>query len=52
MPTPGNQTEYDLIVIGSEPAGQKAALAAAKGRFRVALIERRQVVAFDGLNKL
>ena len=36
--------EYDLIVIGSGPAGQKAALAASKGRFHVALVERREVV--------
>ena len=36
--------EYDLIVIGSGPAGQKAALAAAKQRCRVALVERQQVV--------
>ena len=35
---------YDLIVIGSGPAGQKAALTAAKQRCRVALIERRAVV--------
>jgi NAD(P) transhydrogenase len=39
-----HDTTYDLIVIGSGPAGQKAALAAAKHRYRVALIERRQVV--------
>jgi NAD(P) transhydrogenase len=36
--------EYDLIVIGSGPAGQKAALAAAKQRCRVGLIEKTQVV--------
>jgi NAD(P) transhydrogenase len=36
--------EYDLIVIGSGPAGQKAALAAAKHRVRVALIEQCQVI--------
>lgn len=36
--------DYDLIVIGSGPAGQKAALAAAKQRFRVALIERLLVL--------
>jgi NAD(P) transhydrogenase len=36
--------DYDLIVIGSGPAGQKAALAAAKQQVRVALIEQRQVV--------
>ena len=35
---------YDLVVIGSGPAGQKAALAAAKLRRRVALVERRQVM--------
>jgi NAD(P) transhydrogenase len=35
---------YDLIVIGSGPAGQKAALAAAKHGGRVALVERRQVI--------
>jgi NAD(P) transhydrogenase len=36
--------KYDLIVIGSGPAGQKAALTAAKQRFRVAIVERRQVM--------
>ncbi len=36
--------QYDLIVIGSGPSGQKAALAAAKHRRRVALIEKNQVV--------
>jgi NAD(P) transhydrogenase len=33
-------TTYDLIVIGSGPAGQKAAFNAAKMRKRVALVER------------
>src|SRR6266852_4183968 len=32
--------EYDLVVIGSGPAGQKGAIAAAKARKRVALIDR------------
>ena len=36
--------EYDLIVLGSGPAGQKAALAAAKQRCRVAIIDQRQAV--------
>jgi NAD(P) transhydrogenase len=37
--------QYDLIVIGSGPAGQKAAIAAAKQNRRVAVIERsRQCV--------
>src|ERR1700733_8231276 len=35
-----NASEYDLIVIGSGPAGQKAAIAAAKARKRVAVIDR------------
>src|SRR5919106_1330034 len=39
-----NHPEYDLIVIGSGPAGQKAALTAAKHRFHVALIEQRQAL--------
>jgi NAD(P) transhydrogenase len=35
---------YDLIVVGSGPAGQKAALAAAKNRARVAIIEQKRQV--------
>ena len=38
------RAEYDLVILGSGPAGQKAALAAAKNRYRVALVERREVV--------
>lgn len=33
---------YDLIVVGSGPAGQKAAIAAAKLNWHVAVVERRQ----------
>jgi NAD(P) transhydrogenase len=33
---------YDLIVVGSGPAGQKAAIAAAKQNWRVAIVERKQ----------
>src|SRR5262245_60212568 len=36
--------ESDLIVIGSGPAGQKAAIAAAKLRKRVAVIDRRGMI--------
>jgi NAD(P) transhydrogenase len=35
-----NAPEYDLVVIGSGPAGQKGAIAAAKARKRVAVIDR------------
>src|SRR5688500_16402118 len=38
------QVNYDLIVIGSGPAGQKAALNAAKLGKRVALVDRRATV--------
>jgi NAD(P) transhydrogenase len=34
--------DFELLVIGSGPAGQKAAIQAAKARRRVALIERRR----------
>ena len=36
--------EYDLLVIGSGPAGQRAAIQAAKLNKRVCIIERRAVV--------
>src|SRR5258705_10047709 len=36
--------EYDLLVIGSGPAGQKAAIAAAKARKRVAVIDRTGMI--------
>lgn len=36
--------KYDLIVIGSGPAGQKAAIAAAKQGRRVAIVERQRTL--------
>jgi NAD(P) transhydrogenase len=36
------EREFDLVVIGSGPAGQKAAIQAAKLRRRVALVERHR----------
>src|SRR5262245_23148444 len=33
---------YDLLVVGSGPAGQKAAIAAAKQNWRVCIVERRR----------
>ncbi len=38
------ESEYDLVVIGSGPAGQKGAIAAAKARKRVALIDRTVMI--------
>src|SRR5215467_3769062 len=38
------QNHYDLVVIGSGPAGQKAAICAAKLRKKVAIIERTRTV--------
>lgn len=38
----GDAMRYDLLVIGSGPAGQRGAIAAAKLGKRVALVERRQ----------
>src|ERR1700683_158280 len=39
---------YDLLVIGSGPAGQKGAIAAAKLQKRVAIVER-QIDAMGGV---
>ncbi len=41
---------YDLLVIGSGPAGQKAAIQAAKLGKKVAIVERREVVGGVCLN--
>jgi NAD(P) transhydrogenase len=41
---------YDMAVVGSGPAGQKAAIQAAKLRRHVALIERRRVLGGNSLN--
>lgn len=40
----GNEFDYDVIVIGSGPSGQKAAIQAAKLRKRVAVIEADKTV--------
>jgi NAD(P) transhydrogenase len=42
--------QFDLIVIGSGPAGQRAAIQAAKADKRVALIERREVLGGVSIN--
>src|SRR5919106_3607058 len=42
--------DYDLIVIGSGPAGQRAAIQAAKLDKRVAVVERKAVVGGVSVN--
>src|ERR1700694_3840765 len=41
---------YDLIVIGSGPAGQRAAIQGSKSGKRVALVERREVIGGTCIN--
>src|SRR5580658_9617188 len=41
---------FDLVVIGSGPAGQRAAIQGAKSNKKVALIERREVVGGTCIN--
>src|SRR5208283_179074 len=41
---PSSNNSYDLIVVGSGPAGQKAAICAAKLRKKVAVIERKRTI--------
>lgn len=43
-------THYDFIIIGSGPAGQKAAITAAKFGKRTAIIERKQVLGGNCLH--
>src|SRR4051794_3123459 len=42
--------DYDLVVIGTGPGGQKAAIAAAKLGHRVAIVERRHMMGGVSLN--
>ncbi len=44
------QTDYDLIVIGSGPAGEKAAVHAAYHGLKVAMVERQSVLGGAGVN--
>ncbi len=43
-------SQYDLIVIGSGPAGQRAAIQGAKSGKRVALVEQREVIGGVSIN--
>ena len=42
--------DFDLVVVGSGPAGQKAAIQGAKLRRRVALVERRRELGGSSVN--
>src|SRR5438874_9339245 len=42
--------KYDLVVIGSGPAGQRAAIQAAKSGKQVALVEKREVIGGSCIN--
>jgi NAD(P) transhydrogenase len=44
IPRPQSARDYDLVVIGSGPGGQKAAIAAAKLGRKVAVVERKHMV--------
>src|SRR5690349_16913052 len=46
----GNALDYDLLVIGSGPAGQRAAIQGAKLNKRVAIVERRTVLGGCSVN--
>src|SRR5450432_808726 len=49
-PHTGGVHDFDLLVIGSGPGGQKAAIAAAKLERRVAIIERKDMIGGVCLN--
>ena len=42
--------DYDMLVIGSGPAGQRAAIQAAKLDKRVAIVERNETVGGAAVN--
>lgn len=43
-PTMGDVSDYDVLVLGSGPGGQKAAIAAAKLERRVAVVDHREMI--------
>ncbi|MGH7496122.1 MAG: Si-specific NAD(P)(+) transhydrogenase [bacterium] len=45
-----NENQYDLAVIGSGPAGQKGAIAAAKLGKKVAIVDRKEMIGGVSLN--
>ena len=49
MNSPSPSTAFDLIVIGSGPAGQRAAIFGAKLGKKVALVGSREVVGGAGI---
>src|SRR5437588_5665310 len=49
LPIP-NMDKYDILVIGSGPAGQRAAIQAAKFGKRAALVEKMEVIGGAAIN--
>jgi NAD(P) transhydrogenase len=47
---PSDEHRFDLVIIGSGPAGQKGAIAAAKLGKRVAIVDRRVRIGGVSLN--
>src|SRR5262245_1623929 len=45
-----SENQYDLVVIGSGPAGQKGAIAAAKLDKKVAIVDRKEMLGGVSLN--
>src|SRR5262245_61807575 len=45
-----SENQYDLVVIGSGPAGQKGAIAAAKLDKKVAIVDRKEMIGGVSLN--
>src|SRR6201988_420081 len=47
---PANSFDYDLLVIGSGPAGQRAAIQGAKLEKKAAIVERKTVIGGCSVN--
>ena len=48
--TPSDHSQYDVVVLGSGPAGQRAAIASVKSGRRTLMIEKRSVVGGACIN--
>ncbi|MGD9905419.1 MAG: Si-specific NAD(P)(+) transhydrogenase [Vicinamibacterales bacterium] len=50
-PRPPSTTHFDLLVVGSGPAGQRGAIAAAKAGKRVVVVDRRAMIGGASLHR-